>query len=105
MTFFIVTRKKDGAVFPEVKKGYSWVELDDCRDTGTPPRLFTTARGAANALTLWLQGGFRRTQRQVAMDDFVDDIVPIKQDGRGERSDYEIVPVQVCRMQRAEDNG
>ncbi len=94
--FFVIERKSDGFRFPEVKSGYTWAEPTD----KGAPRLFTTARGAANALTLWLKGGYRAVHHPCGEfgDDTWTEIAPVEQKNRGTADDYEIVPVAVCRM-------
>lgn len=57
--FWVIKHKPTGWYMPELKKGMGGytghTPVDITSGEGTP-RLFTTPRGAKNALTLWLKG-------------------------------------------------
>lgn len=54
MDFFVVRDVATGHCLPLIKKGATRAELCDPRTT--PPRLFTTKRGATLALRAWKKG-------------------------------------------------
>lgn len=54
MDFFVVRDVATGHCLPLIKKGATRAELCDPRTT--PPRLFTTKRGATLALRAWQKG-------------------------------------------------
>ena len=54
MTYFAIQHKPTGGFLPAGKaKGHTWSE--PTKDS--PPRLFSTRRGAQQALNWWLDGG------------------------------------------------
>ena len=57
--YYAIRHKPTGRFMPETRKGYSYWNPADLNG-GYTPRLFTTRRGAANALTCWLQGQFTK---------------------------------------------
>ena len=56
MKYYVIVHIPTGRLMPETRGGYSYWDPD--RQYIVPPRLFTTRRGAANALTCWVNGQY-----------------------------------------------
>lgn len=69
MQFFIIRHKPTGRIFEQRRSGERGYTHDDPGTCGRrPPRLFTTRRGAENALTVWLQGKITVLRREYDED-------------------------------------
>lgn len=66
MKLFAIRHKPTGRYLPAHKPGEGGFSYDDPQPMTCKygPRLFTTIRGAQNALTAWLRGKFERVREQ-----------------------------------------
>lgn len=93
-TFWIIRHKPTGGWLPELTKpkrgGYTHTEPG----FWNTPRLFTTERGAKNALWWWLRGVITTRMRQTFDGDWIEDWDDEPKPGR-KAEDMEIVKVDL----------